>query len=185
MWFVGSLATLSLTVSETLTWPSLLPILMQESFWWWQCSDGYNYNLPLPPSSAVPSKPYGFCGHKAPWKKVLLLLLHFIQWCDYDDLCFSQLAYPRFKGWGGTWRKPIWLRCPWTWQTLKSLVCTQPTMLASRKLRSVWCTCWVLRFSVINNLHLQAFCENQTTCFSSEVSECINAEMCLRMRSVQ
>ena len=29
--------TLSLTISETLKWFSSLPILMQESFWWWQC----------------------------------------------------------------------------------------------------------------------------------------------------
>ena len=31
--------TLSLTINETLKWLSSLPILMQESFWWWQCSD--------------------------------------------------------------------------------------------------------------------------------------------------
>ena len=36
---VNSLVTLSLTINETLKWLSLLPILMQESFWWWQCSD--------------------------------------------------------------------------------------------------------------------------------------------------
>ena len=34
------LVTLSLTINETLKWLSLLPILMQESFWWRQCSDG-------------------------------------------------------------------------------------------------------------------------------------------------
>ena len=33
--------TLSLTINETLKWLSSLPILMQESFWWWQCSDRY------------------------------------------------------------------------------------------------------------------------------------------------
>ena len=26
----------------------------------------YVYNLPLPPPSPVPKKPYGFCGRKAP-----------------------------------------------------------------------------------------------------------------------
>ena len=26
------------------------------------------YSLPLPPPSPVPNKPYGFSGHKAPWK---------------------------------------------------------------------------------------------------------------------
>ena len=87
------LVTLSLTVNETLKWLSLLPILMQKSFWWWQCSDRYiisfslplsrvpnkpygfcgrkalclltYYSFPLPPSSPVPNKPYGFCGRKA------------------------------------------------------------------------------------------------------------------------
>ena len=33
------LVTLSLTFNETLKWLSLLPILMLESFWWWQCSN--------------------------------------------------------------------------------------------------------------------------------------------------
>ena len=35
LWLCPSLPT------ETLKWLSLLPILMQESFWWWQCSDRY------------------------------------------------------------------------------------------------------------------------------------------------
>ena len=35
----------SLAINETLKWPSLLPILMQESFWWWQCSDRYIISL--------------------------------------------------------------------------------------------------------------------------------------------
>ena len=60
------LVTLSLTVNETLKWLSSLPILMQESFRRWQCSDRY---ISLPPSSPVPNKPCGFCGRKTPWKK--------------------------------------------------------------------------------------------------------------------
>ena len=39
------LVTLSLTINETLKWLSSLPILMQESFWWWQCSDRYIISL--------------------------------------------------------------------------------------------------------------------------------------------
>ena len=39
------LVTLSLTINETLKWLSLLPILMLESFWWWQCSDTYIISL--------------------------------------------------------------------------------------------------------------------------------------------
>ena len=37
--------TLSFTVNETLKWLSSLPILMQKSFWWWQCSDRYVISL--------------------------------------------------------------------------------------------------------------------------------------------
>ena len=35
------LVTLSLTINETLKWLSSLPVLIQESFWWWQCCDRY------------------------------------------------------------------------------------------------------------------------------------------------
>ena len=35
LWLCPSLPT------ETFKWLSSLPILMQESFWWWQCSDRY------------------------------------------------------------------------------------------------------------------------------------------------
>ena len=48
--------TLSLTISDTLKWLSLLPILMQESFWWWQCSDNYIISL-SPPYSFPPPFP--------------------------------------------------------------------------------------------------------------------------------
>ena len=45
------LVTFSLRINVTLKWLASLPILMQESFWGWQCSDRYIYNLtffPLP-----------------------------------------------------------------------------------------------------------------------------------------
>ena len=51
LWLCPSLPT------ETLKWLSSLPILMQKSFWWWQCSDRYIISLspplpyPLPPFS--------------------------------------------------------------------------------------------------------------------------------------
>ena len=32
------LVTLPCTINETLKWTTSLPILMQKSFWWWQCS---------------------------------------------------------------------------------------------------------------------------------------------------
>ena len=43
--------------TETLKWLSSLPILMQKSFWWWQCSDRFIISLsphlhtPFPPFS--------------------------------------------------------------------------------------------------------------------------------------
>ena len=43
------LVTLSLTINKTLKWLSLLPTLMQESFWWRQCSDRYIISLYLHP----------------------------------------------------------------------------------------------------------------------------------------
>ena len=39
------LVTLSLTINETIKRLLLLPVLMQESFWWWQCSDMYMISL--------------------------------------------------------------------------------------------------------------------------------------------
>ena len=57
------LVTLSLTIDETLKCLSLLPILMQESFWWWQCSDRYIISLFAPLRIPSPNNPYGFCGH--------------------------------------------------------------------------------------------------------------------------
>ena len=45
--------------NETLQWLSSLPGLMQERFWWWQCSDRYIislfFHLHFPPSSPSPS----------------------------------------------------------------------------------------------------------------------------------
>ena len=57
LWFVDRcLVILSLTVNETLTWLSSLPILRQESFWRWQCSDMYIISTPPPsPTSIRPS----------------------------------------------------------------------------------------------------------------------------------
>ena len=55
------IVTLSLTINDTLKCLSSLPILMQESFWWWQCSDTIIYLSPHP-LLPVPNNPYGFCG---------------------------------------------------------------------------------------------------------------------------
>ena len=40
------LVTLPFTLNETLKWHSSLPILMQDSFWWWQCSVRYIFSPP-------------------------------------------------------------------------------------------------------------------------------------------
>ena len=53
LWLCPSLPT------ETLKWLSSLPILMQNSFWWWQCSDRYIISLfphlQTPPHAFSPS----------------------------------------------------------------------------------------------------------------------------------
>ena len=65
------LLTMSFTINGTLKWLSSLPILMQESFWWWQCSDIGILSPPPPPTHTlisppphlpIPNKPYVFCG---------------------------------------------------------------------------------------------------------------------------
>ena len=44
------LVTLHLTTNEALKQLSLLPILMQKPFWWWQHSEGH---IPLPPPPGI------------------------------------------------------------------------------------------------------------------------------------
>ena len=46
LWFVDTVLWLCTSLpTETLKWLSSLPILMQESFWLWQCSDRYIISL--------------------------------------------------------------------------------------------------------------------------------------------
>ena len=46
LWFLDTVLWLCPSLpTETLKWLSSLPILMQESFWWWQCSDRYIISL--------------------------------------------------------------------------------------------------------------------------------------------
>ena len=46
LWFVDAVLWLCPSLpTETLKWLSSLPILMQQSFWWWQCSDRYVISL--------------------------------------------------------------------------------------------------------------------------------------------
>ena len=56
------LVTLSLTINKTLIRLSLLPILMQDSFWWWQCSNRYIIylfpHLHTPLLLHISNKPY-------------------------------------------------------------------------------------------------------------------------------
>ena len=51
------LVTLSLTIMKHLKWLSSLPILMQESFWWGQCSRVYVISPPLLPYPLHPFYP--------------------------------------------------------------------------------------------------------------------------------
>ena len=48
---------------------ALIAAHLNESFWWWQCSDRYIISLFPHLHSPIPNKPYGFCGRKASWKK--------------------------------------------------------------------------------------------------------------------
>ena len=50
LWFVDTVLWLCPSLpTETLKWLLSLPILMQESFCWWQCSDRYIISSPPPP----------------------------------------------------------------------------------------------------------------------------------------
>ena len=69
LWFVDAVLWLCPSLpTKTLKWLAALPIIMQKSFWWWQCSDRHIISLSpptsIPPSPLlpVPNKPYGFCG---------------------------------------------------------------------------------------------------------------------------
>ena len=55
LWSVDTVlfVTLFLRINETVKWLSSLPTLMQESFWWWQCSNRYII-FPLPAPSPLP-----------------------------------------------------------------------------------------------------------------------------------
>ena len=56
LWFVDTVLWLCPSLpTETLNWLSSLPILMQKSFWWWQCSD--RYIISLSPHLHTPSPP--------------------------------------------------------------------------------------------------------------------------------
>ena len=63
LWFVNTVLWLCPSLpTETLKWFSSLPIVVQKSFWWWQCSDRYIISLfphlhtpsPPPPPSPRP-----------------------------------------------------------------------------------------------------------------------------------
>ena len=57
-WFVDTVLWLCPSLpAETLKWLSSLPILRQESFWSWQCSDRYIISPPPPPYPLPPFSP--------------------------------------------------------------------------------------------------------------------------------
>ena len=97
LWFVDTVLWLCPPLpTETLKWLSSLPILMQKSFWWWQCSDRYIISLsphfhttfPPPPLLPVPNKPYGVSVDVK--HHVYLLNLHTI----VQELCESRGGRP-------------------------------------------------------------------------------------------
>ena len=66
--------TLSRTINKTLKWLSWLPVLMQESFWWWHCRNRCIISLFPHLHSPVPNKTYGFSGSS--WKKALEIYIY-------------------------------------------------------------------------------------------------------------
>ena len=80
------LVILSLTINEIFKWLSSWPILLQKSFWWWQCSDTYIISLfphlhtpPHPPSLislmvSVDIKHHASC--LLPWCQFSDMLIH-------------------------------------------------------------------------------------------------------------
>ena len=80
LWFMGTVfVTLRLTVNETLTWLSSLPILLLESFWCWQGNFRHIYILSSPHCLVVheigqqcrPLLPLGwwFCGGQGQYRR--------------------------------------------------------------------------------------------------------------------
>ena len=85
LWFVDTVLWLCPSLpTKTLKWLSSLPILMQESFWWWQCSDRYIISLsphlhaPFPLSS--PS------------------LISIMVYVDVKHCVYLQIAYSKEQG---------------------------------------------------------------------------------------
>ena len=112
------LVTLPLAINETLKWLSSLPILMQESFRWWQCSDTYIISLFPHLHSPVPNN----CEIKKLW----------IRCRGNTDLV-------------ATWW--LYCRSPWFWKTRarpKSASLRCPVELISRLagFRSCQQSCW-------------------------------------------
>ena len=96
--------TVSHTITETLKWLSSLPVLMQESFWWWLCIGRYiislfpNLHTPPPPRLPPPPpppqsliKPYRFCGH---YLSISIINISIQFWLHYPLLSLSPPSRP-------------------------------------------------------------------------------------------
>ena len=71
------------TVTKTLEWLSSLPVLMQESFWWWQCSDRYIIYVISPSSPIISVSPASHLSVQRCW---LLLIYRAILCSEVDTL---------------------------------------------------------------------------------------------------
>ena len=123
--YVDCLVTLSLTINETLKWFShRCPLsLMQESFWWWQCSsDRYTISLFLhlhTPLLPVPNKPYGLLSNMFTYilygylSGPLLGLLSLWSW-KVNALTVWGVASCRRHGKHNVWRHGRYLGCWYT-----------------------------------------------------------------------
>ena len=102
LWFVDTVLWLCPSLpTETLKWLSSLPILMQKSFWWWQCSD--TYIISLSPHRHTP-----FAPPPLPFSPSLLSLMVSV---DVKHHVYLQLSTQRSEA---VWksRKPPWAPVP-------------------------------------------------------------------------
>ena len=102
-----SLVTSSLTINETLKWLSLLPITMQESFWWWSlqkftpasCFHGVLYPQKLWIWCFISTETVDMvlyihrnCGYKAPWKQEAGVNFKESWWCRVKTFALEGYA---------------------------------------------------------------------------------------------
>ena len=119
LWFVDTVLWLCPSLpTETLKWLSALPILMQESFWWWQCSARYIITLflhtPFPPflislMVSVDIKHHVYFGSSKHWQ---------------GGTACGFVLLPRLLwkcSWSGPWFSSVCVRILWSGSTARNM----------------------------------------------------------------